>query len=395
MTYSTMEYTFDIDTLKNLLSALREQTQAPNFSASEKLTKRIIAKGWAFNSDVEDLIYHHDSRLGAYQIDLKKIAALMGIHWETVCFRPKSNSKSVCEFDAIRCEDAALFLILLERLGFQTNPDYFVEQLLPSLKSRKKELLNNAELEIFWYRTTKSKCAPLTLKNGQDWRKTKELDSFKTLAGYTITVRGIGSEPDEIEIRSPKYRRQAATTRIICKVCGVEWSKGDPDSSAAHRKEHKKRLLYLDPQPVKEMCIELSEGTEPELVTSLSPAWKHREMYLRAVAFRREFHYDFVQWQSAKGISDPKARGYLFVNDKKIIVGACSFRYQESKSKQKFWALDWAWICPTERRNGHWSKRWPYFRKQYGDFLVTYPVSDQMKSFLEKKGELHLMNVPD
>ena len=71
-----MEYTFDIDTLKNLLSALREQTQAPNFSASEKLTKRIIAKGWAFNSDVEDLIYHHDSRLGAYQIDLKEIAKI-------------------------------------------------------------------------------------------------------------------------------------------------------------------------------------------------------------------------------------------------------------------------------------------------------------------------------
>lgn len=395
MTSFIMEYNFDSDTLKLLYTALREQAQPPNLSSAEKLTKSILTKGWAFESDIEDLLYYHDSRLGAYQLDIKKLAGLFTIHWESVCYRPKSNSKSVIEFDAVRCEDAALLLILLERLGFQIQPDYFIDQLLPSIKSKKKEILSNAELEIFWYNTTKGKFAPLTLKNEQDWRKMKELDSFKTLTGYTITVRGIGGEPDEIEIKSPKYGRQSEPIRTTCDICGVEWRKGDPDSSASHRKEHKKRLLYLDPEPVKEMIIELGASNEPELVTSMSPAWKHREIYLRAVAFRREFHYDFVQWQSPKGISDQHAHGYLFVNDSNVIVGACSFRYQISKSNQKYWALDWVWISPNERRKGHLNKRWEYFRKKFGDFLVSYPVSDQMKSFLERKGESHLMNVPE
>ena len=388
-----MEYSFDSETLKILYVLLREREQPHNALAADKLARRIIAKGWAFKADIEDLLICLDSRLGAYHLDVKKLTSFFKVHWEPVCFRPKSTSKSVMEYDAVRCEDAALILILLERIGFQTPPDYFIDQLLPLMKSKKKESLNNAALEILWYKNTKAKLAPLTLKNDKDWRKMKELDSFKTFTNYTITIRGINGEPDEIEIKSPKYRRQAEPIRTTCEICGIEWSKGDPDSSAAHRKEHKKRLLYLDPQPIKEMVAELRTGNDPELVNYMSPAWKHREIYLRALAFRREFHYDFVQWQSPSGISDINAQGYLFLNDVNIIVGACSFRYLTSKSI--YWALDWVWICPKERRNGHLSKRWLQFRKQFGDFLVTYPVSDQMKLFLEKRGESHLMKVPD
>ncbi len=106
-------------------------------------------------------------------------------------------------------------------------------------------------------------------------------------------------------------------------------------------------------------------------------------------------HYDFVQWKSPKGDTDPYVHGYLFANEAGMIVGACSFRYRKSKSEKTYWALDWVWICPKERGKGHLSKRWQQFRKQFRNFFVTPPVSEDMKAFLKGKEELHLMNVPE
>jgi len=392
MTVSQMEYKFDIDTLKFIWSTLRQPESWPNLQAAQKLTKRIIKKGWAFNSDVEDLIHYHDNRTGSHKFDVMKFSNLFDIHWERVCFRPKARSKYVSEFDAIRCEDAALLLILMERIGFQTDASFFVHQVMPGIWSRKKELLNNAELEIFWYGTTKDKFAPFILKNEEDWKKMRELDSFKTASGYKITVKGIkDGEPGEIEIRSPKFRRQREPQRTTCEECGVEWYKGDPDSSSNHRKEHKKRMYYLNPKPSLKMISELQSNNEPELVTTKSPAWKHKEIYLRARAFRREFHYDFVQWQSENGDDDPYVHGFLFTNEEGAIVGACSFRKRNKESIELSWTLDWVWICPKERRNGHLATRWRTLRKQFGQFSLTHPVSDAMKTFLSKQGDLALL----
>ena len=138
MTVSQMEYKFDIETLKFIWITLRQPEFLPNTAAIEKLTKRIIKKEWAFNSDVEDLIYYHDNRTSSHMFDVKKSSSLFDIRWEPVCFRPKAKSKSVSEFDAIRCEDAALLLILMERIGFQTDASLFVHQLLPGIRSRNK-----------------------------------------------------------------------------------------------------------------------------------------------------------------------------------------------------------------------------------------------------------------
>jgi len=389
-----MEYKFDIDSLKFIWTTLRLPESLPNPGAIQKLTKRIIKKEWAFNSDVEDLAYYHDNRTSSHKFDVIKFSSLFGIHWERVCFRPKARSKSVSEFDAIRCEDAALLLILMERIGFQTDASLFVHQLLPRIKSRKKELLNNAELEIFWYEMTKDKFAPLILKNEENWKKMRKLDSFKTANGYKITVRGINdNEPGEIEIRSPKFRRQLESEPVTCKECGVEWHKGDPDSSSNHRKEHQKRMYYLDPKASIEMLSEFQSNAEPELVTSKSPAWKHKEIYLRARAFRREFQYDFVQWKSERGDPDPYVHGFLFTSESGVIVGACSFRKRQGESEELFWTLDWIWICPKERRKGHLAARWGKLRKQFGQFTLTQPVSDAMKEFLSKVGDLNLLRI--
>ena len=133
-----MEYKINSEILNFIWSILRQPESSPNLSGLLNLTKHIIKKGWALNSDVEDLLYFHDNRLGNYNLDVKEFSTLIGIHWEPVRYRPKAKSKSVSEFDAIRCEDVALLLILMQRIGFQTDPSFFVDQLLPGIRSRKR-----------------------------------------------------------------------------------------------------------------------------------------------------------------------------------------------------------------------------------------------------------------
>ena len=219
----------------------------------------------------------------------------------------------------------------------------------------------------------------------------KELDSFKSSKGYKIIVRGTQDDvSDEIEVRSPKFRRQRTPAKVTCDKCGLQWRKGDPDSSANHRKEHKLRMVYYEPQPLKEMLLEMNENDDPELVLSKSPVWKDKEMYTRASAFRREFHYDFVQWHSKNGDSDPFVHGFLLTDTSGAIVGACSFR-KKPDSQPISWKLDWIWICPKERRKGHLAARWKLFRERFGDFGLSHPVSDEMKTFLAKNGDSALL----
>jgi hypothetical protein len=148
-------------------------------------------------------------------------------------------------------------------------------------------------------------------------------------------------------------------------------------------------MRYLDPQPHPQMLEAREHPGEIELVTSQSPAWKHEEMYIRASAFRREFHYDFVQWGSRTGDNDPKVHGFLFCDERSAIVGACAFRHRQGTTGEH-WALQWIWICPRCRRQGLLKQRWPELRRRFGDFLVEAPVSEAMKAFLLSQGDSHL-----
>ncbi|WP_449435077.1 hypothetical protein [Pedobacter steynii] len=175
----------------------------------------------------------------------------------------------------------------------------------------------------------------------------------------------------------------------------MDWYKGDPDSSASHRKEHKRRMAYLDPKPNLQLIEEKKTNTDFRMVNSQSPEWKHKEIYSRALAFKREFRYDFIQWQSPKGDDDPNVNGILFTNEQDAIVGACSFRDRTGEDGKKLWALDWVWICPKERRNGHLSKNWETLRQRFGDFIVESPVSDAMIAFLKSKNDSLLIYHPN
>ncbi len=122
--------------------------------------------------------------------------------------------------------------------------------------------------------------------------------------------------------------------------------------------------------------------------------------------FRREFGYDFVQFDASEEsyvynhITKKQERndfcGWLFTCPKNChrdsigmvkTVGGCCFRYREYSNAPSGWALCWIWLHPYYRNKGILSKKWQLFQKEFGEnFYVEPPFSRAMEKFLSKVG---------
>lgn len=142
----------------------------------------------------------------------------------------------------------------------------------------------------------------------------------------------------------------------------------------------------FNPQPHAEVMKAIEQAQDPSWVTSTSPAWQHREMYDRALAFKQELRCSSVRWGSESGDNDPHVRGFLFMDARHAIVGACAFRLSGNESV-RWWGLHWIWMSPQHRRQGHLAQHWHQFKKRFGRFEVQSPVSEAMSSFLAKHGD--------
>lgn len=384
------EYIVEEATLKAIWDVLQHPVRVPTTHHAVNIARRSAETGWVFRHDLEDLLIYQDDRLAGYGINIVSIAKSLGIHWEPICYRPSRKSHGSTDFDATRCEDAALLMILFERMGFQIDPSVLVDLLLPKVLDISKKLLSGAELQILWYHETKGKTAPLTMRV-DDYDVEEVIKTIVTPSKYKIVLCGTNEEnPNMIEFKSPKYRRNIYYGREKCPECGIEWRRGDPDSSYQHRKAHKEIMHFLDPKPLKEMADELKNSATPEVVNIQSPIWKHKEIYGRACAFKTEMGFDRVQWLLPKRFNDPFRQGYLFTNEEGVIVGACSF-VREKEEQRIYWVLDWVWVVPRERRKGHLHKRWKLFREKFGNFKISFPVSTEMQSFIRKQGDGRLL----
>lgn len=388
-----MELQTEPKTIKHILDALQQTPRHPRYHWAQSEFEAKMKRGWIFHSDVEDLLIAMDSRLDNYQFRIEQYCELLDITYEEAFYRPKAISTGVMSFNALRLENFVLLMIYLERFGFQVDAERFVNLLLPNIRQRAKKIYSLAELEIFWYPKNRHKKADVILFADKSSRFIDTNQLIKLASGYRLSVADPEeAEPKLMRIRAPKYRERSRTYSVTCPECGYEWEKGDPESSASHRKEHKRRMDWLAPEPKPLMVAELAKkGLNAELVTWDSPEWKHTEMYNRALAFKRELHYDFVQWKSKNDREDYDVHGYLMTNAQGAIVGACAFRNRSEDPGRKKWGLQWIWICPIERRAGHLARRWKGFREQFGDFIVESPVSDAMQAFLQKNGESDLM----
>jgi len=111
-----------------------------------------------------------------------------------------------------------------------------------------------------------------------------------------------------------------------------------------------------------------------------------------AIYFRREFEYDFQQFEATE---KPKAENsyaaYLFANepnwDPRVWVGACCFRWRKFEDVGHQWAMQWMWLHPYFRGKGILSHSWDKFHELHGNFFCEPPFSRAMTLFLRKQAK--------
>lgn len=381
-----------IEELKAIVKSLKSLVRLRRPEIVEECLAKVITNGFADFIDIEDILYNSDERLARIS---RFVSAARWRELFSICvrdyYRRTTEKQSIfLEYQGISTEDLACLLMNIERVGYSINPLPFVAQLLPKLADR--PFVTNLELDILQYEENRHKMDSIHLYvKADEMGQRRNKEKFKTATGYKAeVVWNKNDDPVQLIIKAPKYRSRPAPKSTTCDVCGLTWLQGVKEESAAHRKEHKRHMKYLDPKPYRRLSKANQNQGGLVLVTSNSSRWRHGEIYLRALAFKREFRYDFVQWESPEGDSDPSARGYLFMNPDNIVVGACAFRQREYKDKA-VWSLQWIWITRKYRRAGVLTKHWKTLRQRYGDFHLEHPVSDAMVAFLEKNGDKKLL----
>lgn len=141
------------------------------------------------------------------------------------------------------------------------------------------------------------------------------------------------------------------------------------------------------PEPITE------RPNKPLPVTWESPLKLRREVERFAVYFRREFSYDFQQFEATE---EPKKdekpyAAYLFTNElnryPRVWTGACCFRWREFKGVGPRWAMQWMWLHPYYRGKGILGRAWDNFHELHGNFFCEPPFSTAMEAFLRKRGK--------
>jgi hypothetical protein len=136
----------------------------------------------------------------------------------------------------------------------------------------------------------------------------------------------------------------------------------------------------------------VDQPNEPVAVRSKSPSKLRKAVERFAIYFRREFHYDFVQFSAKEkpGDDEPYA-AYLFASERnsypRLWVGACCFRWREYDDVEPRWVVQWMWLHPYFRGKGILGHAWDKFHEVHGNFYCEPPLSRAMEAFLRKRGK--------
>jgi hypothetical protein len=137
--------------------------------------------------------------------------------------------------------------------------------------------------------------------------------------------------------------------------------------------------------------LDKMECNNPIRITHKSPKRYRKTVYKIACFFRREFEYDFVQYDEDE--DDPKHVAFLWLHPISMqlpnekfrfpCIGATCFRYREWTDAPHGYVMQWIWFHPYWRQKGLLSKSWPNFTQEFGDFICEPPYSRAMIGFLK------------
>jgi hypothetical protein len=313
------------------------------------------------------------------------LAEQFGIPHQSLFHKPQHLDDDVLDFDGFTATDATGLLIFMEMLGLRTHPALLVSALTPMISD--KRLLTVAEYKILTYQQSVGK-SKMTLRSSlkRDNSLSKE-EVFRCAAGYRYKMIRQNGQALSLEVRGPKHR-QLKHVDTTCSYCNHTYRTNTPSETRAHREIHKWTQQLLDPKPNARLAQRFALGFNAERVDASTPLWIQAEVYRRAVRFKREFGYDFIQWpgDDRKSVG-PDWHGYLIpAGTDGCIAGGCAFTLRPMEGGSTRWALQWIWLAPKYRRSGLLLQRWAYFLEQYGDFFIEPPLSDAMKAFVREHG---------
>ncbi|WP_144967989.1 hypothetical protein [Pseudomonas sp. DE0010] len=353
-----------------------------------RFEREALKEGVARNTDIGDYLITTEARaFSSIEYIFEELLVLFDIAQQSVGRRPVDPDDEIPLTQALNAVDATALIIGLQQVGLQVDPSRLVRELTETLEGR--EVLTSNELEIVLYdHYVGRRRTVLNAAQGPIHPLSPET-THQDEAGYRFTMKWDGDAVVWLEVLGPRYRNPEHQEHTVCEFCGHSYYTNNTQEARIHSEVHSRKKQMIDPQPDEQFAERLSTlGRAGELVDQGSPLWMHGAVCDRAFEFKREFKYDFVQWD---GSSTRRAgedwRGWLFAaDDMGAIAGACGFMRLDGAVDGPEWSLQWIWLAPKYRRAGLLEARWPSFLQAYGDFDIERPLSPAMKAFVRKHG---------
>ncbi|MGY4816488.1 hypothetical protein ACVNP3_11190 [Pseudomonas chlororaphis subsp. piscium] len=313
------------------------------------------------------------------------LAEQASIPARSLLYRPKHIGEDTCGFYGFQLTDAVALLVYMEQLGIMVSATLLVDELLPELEMR--TLLTEAEHLILTYKLWTGRRLMFIQSTAKRVPGPEMVETFRSPMGYRYKMVRQGGQALSLEVRGPKHR-ELKQESIKCDYCGLTYLSNTPAETRAHRVIHRRAAQLLDPTPNTRFAKRLAQTDHPIIVDSNAPMWMQKEVYRRAVKFKRDFRYDFVQW-AGDDVNPVKIgwHGQLFpAGPDGTIAGACALSNEHPGPGGVEWTLAWVWIAPKYRRQGLLAAHWPGLIERYGSFFIEPPLSEAMQGFVRSYG---------
>lgn len=139
-------------------------------------------------------------------IKMRDVLALFGAEPRWLYRRPGVRVQGVCGTELIAAADLAVYLLQIERAGFDVDPEPLCEALVPELKA--KPYLSAAELAVYWHAQERHRCEPMELAVGPNLTWGKPAETLRTVAGYKAELfRDAAGSAQAFKVTAPRWRR--------------------------------------------------------------------------------------------------------------------------------------------------------------------------------------------
>lgn len=373
--------------LEDLFKLVKETrlAPAPKTRLSPYETKMLRDQGVTITDFGDYVLLTEGRNYGRIEHYIEWLAEQAEIPARSLLYRPKHIGDDTCGFVGFQVTDAVGLLVYMEQLGLMVSAALLVDELFPKLEMR--TLLTNAEHSILTYKLWTGRRLMVLRSTAKRVPGSETVETFRSSTGYRYKLIRQDGQALSLEVRGPKHR-ELKQLSIECDYCGLSYLSNTPADTRAHRQIHRQAAQLLDPTPNTRFAKRLAQPHQPIIVDSNAPMWMQKEVYRRAIKFKREFRYDFVQW-AGDDVRAVKAgwHGHLFPTGADgTIAGACAFSNEHPGPGGVEWTLAWVWIAPKYRRQGLLAAHWPGFLERYGNFFIEPPLSGAMHGFVRSHG---------